>query len=68
MKSNNTQAKHLTASPGSADRLFTIVLAAVLFAGLTLLAYPSFSDYWNSFHQTRAVMTYAENVANMNKE
>lgn len=32
------------------------------------MAYPSFADYWNSFHQSRAVMSYAEQVANMNEE
>ena len=50
------------------DRMFTIILVTALFVGLFLLAYPSFADYWNSFHQSRAVMTYAENVANMNTE
>ena len=50
------------------DRLFTIILVAALFVGLFLLAYPSIADYWNSFHQSRAVMTYAENVADMNTE
>ena len=50
------------------DRLFTIILIAALIIGLGLLAYPSFSDYWNSFHQSRAVMSYAENVANMDAE
>ena len=50
------------------DRLFTIILVAALLIGLGLLAYPSFADYWNSFHQSRAVMSYAESVANMNDE
>lgn len=50
------------------DRLVTIILSAAMVIGLCLLAYPSFSDYWNSFHQTRAVMAYAESVANMNNE
>lgn len=36
--------------------------------GVALLAYPSFADYWNSFHQSRAVMTYAEQVASMNND
>lgn len=27
--------------------------------------YPSVSDYWNSFHQSRAIMSYADRVANM---
>lgn len=50
------------------DRLFTIILVVALFVGLALIAYPSFADYWNSFHQSRAVMSYAESVANMNDE
>lgn len=50
------------------ERLFTIILLVALFVGLFLLAYPSIADYWNSFHQSRAVMTYAENVADMNTE
>ena len=50
------------------ERLFTIILVAALFVGLFLLAYPSIADYWNSFHQSRAVMTYAQNVADMNTE
>ncbi len=68
MKTKKTQAKNLTASFRITDRLFTIILVAALFIGLFLLAYPSFADYWNSFHQSRAVMSYAENVANMNME
>ena len=31
-----------------------ILLVLVFFVGLSLLLYPSVSDYWNSFHQTRA--------------
>lgn len=50
------------------EQLFTIVLVLALIIGLGLLIYPSFSDYWNSFHQSRAVMSYAESVANMNEE
>lgn len=50
------------------ERLITLVLMGIMFVGICLLAYPSFADYWNSFHQSRAVMTYAQNVANMNEE
>ena len=35
--------------------------------GLSLLLYPTVSDYWNSFHQTKAITTYAENVADVYK-
>ena len=45
--------------------LSTIILLFILFIGLSLLLYPTASDYWNSFHQTRAIATYAENVANL---
>ena len=45
--------------------LSTIVLLFILFIGLSLLLYPTASDYWNSFHQTRAIATYAENVAKL---
>ena len=43
----------------------TICLILVLLAGLSLLLYPTVSDYWNSFHQSRAIVSYAENVANL---
>ena len=43
--------------------LSTIVLVILLLIGLSLLLYPTVSDYWNSFHRTRAIATYAENVA-----
>ncbi len=45
-----------------------ILLPLALIVGIFLLAYPSISDYWNSFHQSRAVMQYADQVANMNAE
>ena len=45
----------------------TFVLILVLLAGLSLLLYPSVSDYWNSFHQTQAIASYAENVATMDQ-
>lgn len=46
----------------------TIILVVIMLAGLSLLLYPSFSDYWNSFHQSRAVVAYAETVANIDDE
>jgi len=45
------------------NRIVNLLLAAAFLAGLSLLLYPTVSDYWNSFHQTRAIATYAENVA-----
>ena len=39
-----------------------------LFAGLSLLLYPTVSDYWNSLHASQAVADYAENVRNLEAE
>ena len=45
-----------------------IFLVLILLTGLSLLLYPTVSDYWNSFHQSRAITSYAENVANLDTE
>ena len=44
-------------------RLSTIILILVFLTGLSLLLYPSVSDYWNSLHQSRAIASYANDVA-----
>lgn len=46
----------------------TPFLILVLLLGLSLLLYPSFSDYWNSMHQSRAIATYSEQVAHLDTE
>ena len=46
----------------------TVLLVIILLAGLSLLLYPSVSDYWNSFHQSKAITQYAEQVADLNKD
>ena len=46
----------------------TLLLVLILLAGLSLLLYPSVSNYWNSLHQTRAIATYAEEVANLDND
>ncbi len=46
----------------------TLLLFVVLLAGLGLMLYPSFSDYWNSLHQTRAIAGYAEDVAQLDDD
>ena len=51
-----------------ADNFINIILVLVLLVGLSLLLYPTVSDYWNSFHQTRAITTYVEEVADLDKE
>ena len=46
----------------------TLILLLILLIGAGLIAYPSFANWWNSFHQSRAVASYAETAANMNTE
>lgn len=48
--------------------LSTIILIFVFLIGLSLLLYPSLSNYWNSFHASRAIATYAEQTANLEED
>ena len=41
----------------------TLLLLAILLAGAGLLGYPTFADWWNSFHQSRAIAGYSEKVS-----
>ena len=41
----------------------TILLVLAMIAGTALIAYPTFADWWNSFHQSRAVASYIESVS-----
>ena len=47
------------------NSLINLILVLIFLVGLSLLLYPSFSDYWNSFHQSRAIMSYLEDVGGM---
>lgn len=49
------------------NHLVTILLSAALLLGVCLMLYPSVSDYWNALHQSRAIMTYAQDVADMDE-
>ena len=48
--------------------LSTIALVLVFFVGLSVLLYPTISDYWNSLHQSQAIATYADSVAEMDEQ
>ena len=47
--------------------LSTILLVAALLAGVSLLLYPSLSNYWNSLHATQVVSNYAQQVQTMDR-
>ncbi|MDO5400560.1 MAG: class C sortase [Eubacteriales bacterium] len=48
--------------------LSTFILILILLAGLSLMLYPSFSDWWNSSRQSRAIASYAEQVADLDED
>lgn len=48
--------------------LSTILLILVFLIGLSLLLYPTISDYVNSKHQSRAITKYAEAVSAMDQQ
>ena len=46
----------------------TVVLVVLFFAGLSLLLYPTVSNYWNSLHQSYAIAGYTQEVADLDGE
>lgn len=40
----------------------TIILVLILLVGLSLLLYPTFSEWWNAYRQSQAVASYAKQV------
>ena len=46
----------------------SFILVLIFIAGLAILAYPTVSNYWNSFHSSRAIMNYTEAVSGLGKE
>ena len=50
------------------NRLLNLALVLILFVGLGLVLYPSFSDYWNSFHQSRVIAHYTEALDDLTNE
>lgn len=46
----------------------TVILFLIFFLGLSLLLYPSFADYWNSFTQSQAINSYIEQVSSLDDD
>ena len=49
-------------------KMTNILLILFLIAGLSLLIYPSFSDYWNSFTQSKVIVDYTKQIENLDAE
>ena len=50
------------------SRWTPILLIVILIIGLSLLLYPTFSNWWNSLHQTRVIASYTEQVSDIDNE
>ncbi len=50
------------------SRIINIILIAILVAGVCVLCYPSFSNWWNSRVMSRAVSDYDEAVASLSEK
>ena len=48
--------------------IFTLLLLLIFLAGLSWLLYPTISDYWNTFHQSRAIASYVDTVAELDDD
>ena len=70
MKPEENQASGSSApkKKKKSHRTSNLILVLVLLVGAAIAGYPAFSDYWNSMHQSRAIMGYAERVAEMSNE
>lgn len=49
-------------------KVTTILFILIFLIGLSLLLYPTVSDHWNSFHQSKMIISHAENVDRLGKD
>jgi sortase A len=49
-------------------RIYSTLLVLAFLTGLSLLLYPTVSDYYNSLHQSRAIAEYSNKVKNLKEE
>ena len=45
------------------DLMVNLILIGVMVLGVLIVAYPTISDWWNSYHSTRVIASYSEKVA-----
>lgn len=46
----------------------TILLILLFLVGLGLILYPTFSNWWNTFHSSKAINAYSDMVANLDED
>lgn len=45
-----------------------LILSLILIAGLSLLLYPTISNYWNSLHATKTIVRYSEEISDLSDD
>ena len=50
------------------EKFFNIVLVFVFILGLSLLLYPSISNFWNGVHQSKVITEYSNGLTEMDRE
>lgn len=50
------------------EQKVNLILCLIILIGIGLLSYPSVADWWNSFHQHRAIASYATAVSQLDTE
>ena len=71
-KARRAQAKKARAEKKKRKRkgpsISTLIAVAIMTVGALIVAYPTFSDWWNSFHQSRAIANYVNAVEETDPE
>ena len=49
-------------------KVTTVFFLLLFLAGLSLLLYPTVSNWWNTMHQSRAITEYSQQTENINRE
>ena len=50
------------------SRIVTVVIFCIFLAGVSLLLYPTVSNLWNRWHQSRAIIDYTQQVDELKQE
>ena len=67
MKENKTSQNKTTKKKKSGSAS-TIALVAIFFVGLSVLLYPTISDFWNEKRQSQAIMNYDDLIVDLTPE
>lgn len=50
------------------NKIIIISVVILFIAGLMFIFYPTFSDFWNNYHQSKAIANYVDDVENLDDQ